>query len=249
MLTTSNINTKLMHTHIYVSFFKGVLIGLTLDGTFVSRHVNPYMSPFIWQMIISIIAINRFYSIFKKASKRVKSFMKYAIVVGIVLEIIGSLILGMYTYRLENIPIFVPFGHALIYLCAFYLSQEPYIKKFDSKLIPILLTGSIIYSLSWWYFANDWFGLICLVLFLIVFYFNKRSQLFMLIIFYLVVYVELIGTATGSWFWAEITLFGIPSANPPSAIGIAYMLLDGLCLFLYKKFHPKIWKRFKDIYK
>ena len=71
----------------------------------------------------------------------------------------------------------------------------------------------------------------------------------MLIIFYFVIYIELIGTATGSWYWAEITFFGMPSANPPSAIGVAYMLLDSLCLLLYKKFNPHIWKRFKSINK
>lgn len=232
----------------YISFTRGVPVGLTLDGVFVSNYVNPYMSPFIWQFIISFIAIHRFYEKFKKSTKRVKSFMIYAIIVGIVLEVIASLVLKMYTYRLENIPLYVPFGHALIYISAYYLSKEPITKKYEDKIKTILFISVISYSLLWWYFANDQFGLMCLFIFLLVYYYNKRSRLFMLYIFSLVVYVELIGTATGAWYWADVTFFGLPSANPPSAIGIAYVLLDSICLFLYKKFNPKTWSRFKSIY-
>lgn len=242
-------NSLFINLKMYISFFRGVTIGLTLDGLWVAKYVNPYMSPLIWQFIISFIVIHRFYAKFKVASKRVQSFMKYAIVVGIFLEVIASLILHMYTYRLENIPLYVPFGHALIYILAFYLSKEPILRKYSKTLIPLLLIGTIIYSLTWWHFANDMFGLLCLFIFLVVFYLNKRSRLFMLIIFYFVIYIELMGTATGSWYWAEITFFGMPSANPPSAIGVAYMLLDSLCLLLYKKFNPHIWKRFKSINK
>jgi len=37
-------------------------------------------------------------------------------------EVIGSLIWGLYTYRLENLPAFVPPGHGLIYLAGFSLA-------------------------------------------------------------------------------------------------------------------------------
>ena len=162
----------------YISFIRGVLVGLTLDSVWVSGFINPYMSPFIWQIIISFIAIHRFYEKFKKSTRRVKSFMKYAIVVGIVLEIFASLILKMYTYRLENIPLYVPFGHALIYICAYYLSKEPITKKYAKKIQPILLLTAVIYSLSWWWFANDQFGLMCLFIFLLcVHRFHKQMFL------------------------------------------------------------------------
>lgn len=244
----NKLKKNIIHSSMYISFIRGVPIGLTLDGVFISNYISSYLSPFLFQFLISFIAIHRFYEKFKNSTKRVKSFMKYAIFVGIILEIIAALILKMYTYRLENIPLYVPFGHALIYICAYYLSKEPLVKKYSKNIQLILLISAISYSLFWWCFTNDYFGMLCLFIFLIVFYFNKRSRIFMLFIFFLVVYVELIGTSVGAWTWAEITFFGMPSANPPSAIGIAYVLLDSICLFLYKKFNPLTWKRFKAIY-
>jgi len=38
------------------------------------------------------------------------------VVVATVLECIGSLIWGAYTYRLDNLPLYVPAGHGLFYL-------------------------------------------------------------------------------------------------------------------------------------
>ena len=37
-------------------------------------------------------------------------------------EVVGSIIWGVYTYRLDNLPAFVPPGHGLVYLCGFSLA-------------------------------------------------------------------------------------------------------------------------------
>src|SRR4029077_5053055 len=40
------------------------------------------------------------------------------VVLATILECVGSLIWGAYTYRLENLPLYVPAGHGLFYLSA-----------------------------------------------------------------------------------------------------------------------------------
>jgi hypothetical protein len=39
-------------------------------------------------------------------------------------EVIGSIVLGAYTYRLENLPAFVPPGHGLVFLAGLRISQS-----------------------------------------------------------------------------------------------------------------------------
>ena len=45
------------------------------------------------------------------------------VVVATCAEMIGSVIWGVYTYRLGNLPLFVPPGHGLVYLTGLRLSQ------------------------------------------------------------------------------------------------------------------------------
>src|SRR3954453_10452747 len=44
-------------------------------------------------------------------------------------EVIGSIVLGAYTYRLENLPAFVPPGHGLVYLAGLQISQSALVRR------------------------------------------------------------------------------------------------------------------------
>ena len=46
------------------------------------------------------------------------------VVVATCAEVVGSIIWGVYTYRLENLPSFVPPCHGLVYLVGFALPAE-----------------------------------------------------------------------------------------------------------------------------
>src|SRR4249919_3250031 len=46
------------------------------------------------------------------------------VLVGGCLEVVGSIIWGLYRYRLGNLPLFVPPGHGLVYLTGLRLSQS-----------------------------------------------------------------------------------------------------------------------------
>ncbi len=47
------------------------------------------------------------------------------VVVATCAEVIGSVIWGVYIYRLGNLPLFVPPGHGLVYLTGLRFSQMP----------------------------------------------------------------------------------------------------------------------------
>src|SRR5262245_24634693 len=46
------------------------------------------------------------------------------VVVATCAEVMGSIVLGAYTYRLENLPAFVPPGHGLVFLAGLRISQS-----------------------------------------------------------------------------------------------------------------------------
>ena len=44
-------------------------------------------------------------------------------------EVLGSIVLGAYTYRLENLPAFVPPGHGLVFLAGLGISQSGPVRR------------------------------------------------------------------------------------------------------------------------
>src|SRR5438874_1067197 len=52
------------------------------------------------------------------------------LVVGVAtcMEVVGSILWGVYTYRLHNLPLFVPPGHGLVYLAGISLSETAFVR-------------------------------------------------------------------------------------------------------------------------
>ena len=229
------------YLHIHALFFPVLWLGLYLDSTLISQ-----------QLITNILVFITFIWIYTQVSKQIKQLMLYGLIVALGGELLFSLVFGMYTYRLENLPIYVPFGHAIIYACVYYLVKEPIILKYQDSIIKFLYLAIILYSTAWLIFANDVFGFLCLLVILWIFKRRPRTKLFFLFMFFAIVYLELIGTYYECWYWPE-TWFDkvsfIPSANPPSAISVFYFGFDAGCLWFYKKLQPLKWQRFKRMRK
>lgn len=143
-------------------------------------------------------------------------------------EIIGSVIWGVYVYRLGNLPLFVPPGHGLVYLTGLRVSQMPWF-----RLRPRLLIGLAIAAVSAWALIGllaldrtDVAGAIgasVLLLFLV----RGRAPAVYAGVFFAVAFLEIYGTWIGTWQWAaEIPHVGIPDGNPPSGAASGYVFFD-----------------------
>ena len=65
----------------------------------------------------------------------------------------------------------------------------------------------------------------------IVFLFKGRSPLLYLAAFFITTWLELIGTAVGTWQWAVIDpVLDLPQGNPPSGVAAWYCLVDTVAL-------------------
>ncbi|HEU5034411.1 MAG TPA: hypothetical protein VFT62_06595 [Mycobacteriales bacterium] len=151
--------------------------------------------------------------------------------------------LGVYVYRLHDVPWFVPPGHGLVYLGALAIGRSAYAAKHARWLVPATLTVGGGYAL--WGLALSgrrdvlgafWFA--CLVFFLVRG--RRRSNartptgqnLVFVGAFVVVTYLELLGTSLGTWTWqVRDPILGIVAmGNPPSGAAGGYGFFDAAAL-------------------
>ncbi len=223
-----------------------LITGLFLDSYFfveMTEHAQWYAN-----IVMFIVTAFVIYNV----PKRNKEQMLYAILIAIAGEYLFSIVMGMYTYRLENVPHYVPPGHALVYIAVLYFSKASSIIKHRRILEVVLATFVFVYASVFLIAENDVFGFVMTIATLTILKFKRRERLFYLTMYITVAYLEIIGTNYLCWKWPS-TAWGIfdflPSFNPPSGISFFYFGLDLGCLWLYKQRHQLAWKRMKSIRK
>lgn len=171
--------------------------------------------------------------------------MLYGIPVAIAGECLFSLVLGMYEYRLHNVPLYVLLGHSMGFAAIYHLIRSDIFKD-NMQLANGLWFVAKLLSIGWLLLNNDWLGFCCFLGFSYMIYKNPMARNFYICMYLLVVYLELIGTALGCWTWPAIW-FGkfewMPSGNPPIGIALFYFGFDLACLWLYRYFNRTIWIR------
>ena len=145
-------------------------------------------------------------------------------------EVTGSLIWGVYHYRLHNLPLFVPPAHGLVYLTA--LSLAVALRRHTR----VLVATAAVTAAAWGLLGltvlprRDVAGAIGVPL-LLVFLWRGRNRAIYASVFLVVASLELYGTAIGTWLWArELPGLGIPDGNPPSGVASGYVWFDVMAL-------------------
>ncbi|NQW37488.1 MAG: hypothetical protein HQ471_10830 [Flavobacteriales bacterium] len=219
-------------------------IGLYVDSIYFSE-IYPN-----GQWIANFAMFLMFWRAFSHGTKRSRELMIYAVLIGVGGEYLFSIGFEMYTYRLDRVPIYVPLGHAIIYIVTVYFTRRAAVKKFRVTIEKILIGCIIIYATLFLVFANDVFGFVMSLLVVWILRNKPRERLLYLSMYAVVAVLEIVGTSYQSWYWPD-TAFGLvpflKSANPPSGICLFYFGLDLGCLWLYKQRHKIAWKRMKSI--
>ena len=155
------------------------------------------------------------------------------VVYATVIEYVFADWLGVYVYRLENIPAFVPPGHGLVYLAAFAIGRSAWAHRHARSF----LAGALVVCGAWALWGvtlSDrpdalgmfWFG--CLLLFA----WKGKSPLLYAGAFLVVSYLELVGTSLGTWTWQPTDPTGLISiGNPPSGIAGGYAWFDAAAIY------------------
>jgi hypothetical protein len=185
-----------------------------------------------------------------KGTKRAKELMLYALIIGTVGEYLFSLGFEMYTYRLKNVPIYVPPGHAIIYIVTYYFTRKAPIQQSKDKIEFLFKVFIVIYSCVFLLLGKDVFGFVLSILIIWLLRNKPKERLFYFTMYIVVAFLEIIGTRYACWKWPSTAFDCIPflkSANPPSGISFFYFGLDLGSLWLYKQRNLIAWKRMKAI--
>ena len=148
-----------------------------------------------------------------------------------VLASLGELLLGnlwgLYDYRLGNLPLYIPPGHALVFAMSLELAPRAprWLPRWTAAGVVAwtvlgVVTGPATASLLW---APVILG--CLR-------WGGRPGLYAPMV-WVALAIELYGTGLGAWAYrSELPGLGLSSPNPPVLAGAFYCLLDRLCLLL-----------------
>jgi hypothetical protein len=161
-------------------------------------------------------------------------------------EYVFSPTLGVYTYRLHNVPSFVPPGHGLIYLSAIALGNAALVARHPRAAVSVVLAvggGWAAYGVllagrpdalgAFWY--------LCLALFILL----GPSRPVYVGAFLAVSWLELVGTHLGTWTWAtHDPTGGITVGNPPSGAAGGYGWFD-LAGLLAAPYLLGLWDRLR----
>jgi hypothetical protein len=145
-------------------------------------------------------------------------------------EVTGSLVWGVYRYRLHNLPLFIPPAHGLVYLSGLALaSLVP-----GRRLVAAAAVGAVAWGLAGLTVLprRDVAGAIGVPL-LCLFLWRSRSRAIYAGVFLVVGALELYGTSIGTWRWAaHLPGTGIPDGNPPSGVASGYVWFDVMALLI-----------------
>ena len=145
-------------------------------------------------------------------------------------EVTGSLVWGVYNYRLHNLPLFIPPAHGLVYLSGLALART-------LPKRPVVWTAALL-AASWGVAGLtvlprlDVAGAFGVPL-LLVFLWRSRWRATYAGVFLVVAALELYGTSIGTWRWATtLPGLGIPDGNPPSGVASGYVWFDVMALLV-----------------
>ena len=198
-----------------------VALGLTDRG--VGLHGQLILGGVTWAVLLAALRP-------LSTERRLQTLLVVLVATG--MEVVGSILWGVYTYRLHNLPLFVPPGHGLVYLGGISLSQTAFVRARTQ-----LFVGAVACCAAAWAIAGlfvlprlDVGGAIGVALFLF-FLLRGRAPAIYGGVFVVVLFLEIWGTAIGLWQWhATAPGTGLAMGNPPSGAMSGYVLFDVVAL-------------------
>jgi hypothetical protein len=153
-------------------------------------------------------------------------------------EYLFSLVFRLYTYAEGSVPFYVPFGHAILFATGLIFCELPWVERHTRLLrwgllaFHTALIGGAVFVLGDTLSA-------CFAVPLAYILYHSRLRLFYLVMGVLVLYVELVGTILGCWYWHPWPAGGaLHAVNPPVAAFCCYVVADILVIRITRRIAP-----------
>src|SRR5262249_6582107 len=120
-------------------------------------------------------------------------------------EVMGSIVLGAYTYRLENLPAFVPPGHGLVYLAGLRISQSDVVRRHRQAFLNLVIGLVAAWAVAGLVLLGrtDALGALTGALLIYVLLRGRANAAIYAGVFLMVGFLEIYGTSVGAWHWAH----------------------------------------------
>jgi hypothetical protein len=184
------------------------LFALGIDSVFFAATY------FDARQITNFLAIVYFSFFFWFSDAYLRKLMVTMVFLSYIGELIFCTLLGMYNYRTIVIPLYVPFGHAIVYASGYVFAHTDWAVRNEKLLKKYFSIGFLLLFLSVGIFLNDVFSLIFGLFFFLLLKRKKWQNLYYFIAL-CVVFIELAGTYFQCWKWIPKTFGLIPTVNPP----------------------------------
>ena len=152
---------------------------------------------------------------------------RFDLAVCVVLATLGELFLmevwGLYEYRLGNLPLFIPPGHALAFTTAHRLSRR--CARWFPWVVVALFAPYVLWA-GWVGFDTQ--ALVWFTVFVAYVWWGHDPRMYGVAFLFALV-VETWGTGLGGWrYYTVEPWFGLTTTNPPVCIGAIYSTLEVL---------------------
>ena len=158
------------------------------------------------------------------ARAQLRQLMMIMVPLSFIGEVLFCELCGLYSYRTDFIPIYVPFGHAVVYASGYLLTQQNWCGQHRDLLKSIFTVFYTLLFLGVGVVGGDRFTLILGSLFFGVLRRKQWDNLYF-IVGLCALWVELVGTQFGCWQWSPLSFGVIPAANPP--LGVVFFYAGG----------------------
>jgi hypothetical protein len=225
------------------SLTRRVLLALGVPALVAVMLAVDHFVDLTGQLALGVLAFAILAAVCTRVDPRLRMQAALIVVVATCGEVVASLVWGLYTYRLENVPLFVPPGHALVYLGGLavanvFVGRERLLVWLAVAFVSVWAVAGVLVLPR-----QDLSGAVAAVLLVLVLLRRSRAHLFAGV-FLVVAFLELYGTAIGTWAWAaEVPTLGIAQGNPPSGAAVGYVVMEAAAVRLALGLGALQWRR------
>ncbi|EIJ42745.1 hypothetical protein BegalDRAFT_1871 [Beggiatoa alba B18LD] len=209
---------------------------LFISGLFIDQYVPDY-----GQLGVNLIVWAIFLRILWQHSPVLRVKLILCLVYATLGELFLSLVWGLYIYRLDNVPLFVPAGHVLLFITGLLVARR--LPNWIIWVVPSLTLPLVIFNV---FHQIDTLSSLLSLIFMLCILFGRWKKLYASM-FVMALSLEIVGTGLGNWYWLpEVAWLGINSHNPPLGAGAFYCLLDLLVVLTMQfiKRYPFLFRPF-----
>ena len=178
----------------------------------------------VGQTVLSAVFWVFLFYLLKRVATPERHTLLACLVIATAGELFLSLVWGLYTYRLENVPMFVPPGHVLLLMLGILLAQ-----RLKDRAADVVLACAAAYALAAAAAGIDTFALPLIAAIGVIALAMPQHRPLYASTFVLALVLELYGTWLGNWAWAlEVPVLALVTTNPPGIASAFYAVLDAL---------------------